>query len=101
MAVQEITIDMTLQASDIQSLQENVALLRSQMQEMYNEITELDAMWDGPANDAFNQQFQQDYATMENMCKTFDSIIDCFEFANKEYNSCENSVFDIVKSISI
>ena len=101
MTIQEITVDMSMLAIDIGVLQENVALLRSQMQEMFQEITELDTMWDGPANDAFNAQFQADYTVMENLCKTFDSMIECYEFANKEYNSCENSVHDIVAAISI
>jgi len=101
MAAQEITVDMTQLASDIGILQETVAALRSQMQEMFDNIVELDAMWEGSANAAFNVQFRSDYENMESMCKTFDSIIECLEYANKEYNSCENAVYDIVAAVSI
>lgn len=101
MAIQEITIDMSLLADDIAVLEENVAALREQMALVFQDINDLDAMWDGPANAEFNAQFNADYASMEAMCKTFDTIIESYAFANKEYNTCENSVHDIVAAIKI
>lgn len=101
MAIQEITVDMGQLASGISNMTELVTLLRNQMKEVFNHMTELDAMWDGVANDAFNQQFQIDNEAMEQLCKTFDSIIEHYTTADKEYNNCEDAVHDIVAAISI
>ena len=58
MAVNEIEMNTSTLAGDIESLEGLVNSLRSQMKKMFQSVEELDAMWDGPANAAFNQQFK-------------------------------------------
>ncbi len=101
MAIQEISVNMTDLGSCVSTLEEKVQGLRNEMQKIFQEITELDAMWDGPANTEFNTQFQADREAMDNLLKTFDTIVGNYDFANKEYIKCEDEVHNIVSSIAI
>jgi len=101
MAIREIAVDMARLRADIGELRDVVARLRGQMREMFADIAALDQMWEGPANAEFVRQFRSDYEAMEAMCKTIDTIIACYAFAEKEYTNCEGNVYDIVAAISI
>ena len=68
---------------------------------IYQDMKELDAMWDGPANDAFNVQFENDRQDFLELCKEIQKYIEKVDLAKKEYNNCESKVADIVNSIRI
>lgn len=101
MEIQEITVDMSLLNTDIGELDDALGQLRNHLNGVFTDIQELDMMWDGPANTEFQKQFTNDHQNMENMCETIKSIIENYRNANKEYTSCENSVYDAVASINI
>lgn len=101
MAVKEIAVDTSALYGDIQELREALSAVRSQLSDMFGQIAELDAMWDGPANAEFDRQFGMDHENAENMCKTVESLIECMEYARNQYNSCENEVNDIVSVIRV
>lgn len=101
MAVKEIAVDTSTLFGDIQELRAALSAVRSQLSDMFGQITELDAMWDGPANAEFNRQFRIDHENAENMCKMVESLIECMEYAKDQYNSCENEVNSNVASIQI
>lgn len=101
MAVKEIAINTSTLANDIDALQNALASARAQLDDMFNQVAELDTMWDGPANEEFNRQFGNDYENAKNLCKTIESIIECMKFARNQYNTCENEVNHIVSAITI
>lgn len=101
MAVKEIAVDTSVLSGDIQELRTALGAVRSQLNDMFGQITELDAMWDGPANAEFTRQFGIDHENAENMCKTVESLIECMEYARDQYNSCEDEVNSKVASIQI
>ena len=92
-----IEINIGTLANDIGEMQ----MLREEMRKAFESITELDAMWNGPANDAFNQAFRSDHEAMEEMCKIIDSLISYMENARDEYRKCEASVSSEIDSIRI
>ena len=96
-----IEINIGTLANDIGEMQTEVKMLREEMRKAFESITELDAMWNGPANDAFNQAFRSDHEAMEGMCKTIDSLIQYMENARDEYRKCEASVSSEIDSIRI
>lgn len=98
---QEITVNTGTLSTDIAELRSILATTRKQLQEMFNQVAELDAMWDGPSNIEFVNQFNNDYNNSKELCDTVDSIIKCMEYARDQYNICENEVNGIVSSISI
>lgn len=101
MANQEITVNTDTLASDIAELSNTLSTARKMLGDMFTQIQELDAMWDGPANDEFNKQFVNDHENAKGMCATVQSLIECMEYAKEQYNSCENQVNGIVSAINI
>lgn len=96
-----IEINIPSLKEDLDELQDQVKQIRDGMKQMFEEIQQLDSMWDGPANLAFNTQFVNDYQTMEEMCGTMDSIIAYGQNARTEYNKCENAVLAAIEEIKI
>lgn len=101
MANQEITVNTDTLASDIAELRGTLETARRMLSDMFTQIQELDAMWDGPANNEFNRQFANDHDNAKGLCTTAESLIGCMEYAKEQYNSCENQVNGIVSAIHI
>ena len=101
MAIQEITVDMSLLKNTVETLNGQLAELTKGMNDIFQDIAEMDRMWDGEANNAFKQQFEIDHQMMNDMFETIRSIIDCYDFAEREYTKCEDEVYGIVHSIKI
>lgn len=101
MANQEITINTDSLAADIAELERTLAMARKMLDSMFMQIQELDAMWDGPANETFNRQFVNDYENAKGLCATVQSLAACMQYAREQYNSCENQVNSIVSAINI
>ena len=95
----QIATNTDLMEVDIRSLEEELKGARNQLNKMFNEVSDLDRMWDGPANIEFVRQFNVDKTTCEEMFKTVDSIIECFKFAKQEYVKCDNEIGRIISSI--
>ena len=98
---QEIAIDTSALATDIQDLQSQLDIIKKDMDKMFDAMNTLDIMWDGPANDAFRAQFSQDHTDMGELCETIQKIINCMTYAKDEYNACERDVNGIVASIKV
>lgn len=98
---QEIEINTGSLNRDIESMQTHLDKITGDLSKMYDAVALLDKMWDGPANDAFRQQFMSDKEQMQDVCDTIQKIIDCMMFASKEYDTCEADVHNLVASIRI
>lgn len=97
----EIEIDTRLLESDIMEMQTKLDVIKTDIDKMYEAVRILDSKWDGPSNDAFNQQFTNDYNQMKEICEDIQHVIKCLEFAKKTYNKCDSDIMDIVNSIKI
>lgn len=98
---QEIAIDTGTLGRDIDALQTQLNVIRRDMQNMYQAVRVLDTMWDGPANAAFNEQFDKDHNDMSSLCDLVQKIIDCMTYAKGEYNACEHEVSAIIATINV
>lgn len=101
MANREIAINTSTLEIDIGELRAALGNARGQLKEMFNQVTELDTMWDGPANETFKQQFNNDYENAKDLCNIVESLIASMENAREQYDACENVVNGIVSAISI
>lgn len=97
----EIAVDTNYLQMQITEMRDALGRAREGMAEMYDQVNELDAMWDGPANATFNQQFLKDKNMMEEMCSTIEQIIVSMENAKREYEGCESDVRQIIAEIRI
>lgn len=96
-----VEVNITALEQDIRELKEAVKLVRGDMAAMFETMSELDAMWDGPANAAFNLQFGRDRQILEALCGTVDDIIDSMENAKDSYRRCETAVREVIDGIKI
>lgn len=96
-----IEINIGTLVNDITQMQTEIRALRDEMRLAFDSVTELDAMWNGPANDAFNQAFNADHQAMEEMCRILDSLVSYMENARDEYRKCEASVSAEIDAIRI
>ncbi|MCQ2498905.1 MAG: hypothetical protein MJ133_07955 [Lachnospiraceae bacterium] len=101
MAIREIAADTDTMQRDITELQEALQRAKDQLKIMFTHVTELDSMWDGPANMEFVKQFGIDNDNCRELFETISSIIECMTMARGEYIKCDNEIGDIIAAISI
>lgn len=101
MALERIEIETEALASDIRTVTENTEQVQKQIQHMFEQIQELDQKWDGPANEAFQAQFNADHARMEELHSELRRLISCMEYARAQYDQCEDEVYQAIASIPL
>ncbi len=101
MAITQIEVNTDRLNGDVSSLTSELNQIRNEMNSMFQSMQELDAMWDGPASEAFKVQFQSDYDAMNDLCKILQNMINCMENASSEYVRGENMIHAIVNAIRI
>lgn len=101
MAVSKIKVNTITLKKDTDLISQALKDIKKKMTEMKNDVTQLNGMWEGDANKAFNKAFQDDITALELLCNGIQSIIDYESNAKKEYDSCENKVSSLIDSISV
>ena len=96
-----IEVNITALEQDTRELRETLKLVRDDMGAMFDTVQELDTMWDGPANEAFNRQFESDRQTLLALCKAVEDILGSMENAQGEYRKCEAGVREEIEKIRI
>lgn len=96
-----LEINVPALSSDIQSLTELLSSGNSELQALRESIESLSSTWSGPAHDTFYEQIAQDLTVMEEVFSSLQAYKEHMEFAVKEYNQCEQDVYDMVASISV
>ncbi len=97
----EIAINTNTLQGDIDKLNEKLTQVRKSIDEAYTATHELDMMWDGPANIAFQAAFKKDQKDMEEMCNIIEKMIASMSMSKTEYEKCESDVNTIIDSIRI
>lgn len=99
--MREIEVDSEILQSQINQLSDTLERTRETLNQLTERVESLQAMWNGPAHDEFNRQYELDRERMENMCQIIANIIEGMQQARIAYDQCENEVSDIVASISV
>lgn len=96
-----IEVDTQQLERDKEAVKERLQQVQQALKKVYAQVEELDAMWDGPANIVFRQQFASDREEFETMCKEVESLIESLTYAKWEYEKCENQVNAAIAAIRI
>lgn len=96
-----IAVNIETLEGDVKDLEETIKSIRGEMTTMFQAVTDLDKMWDGVANAAFQQQFLQDKEMFETLCESVDGIIDSMENAKNVYRKCEANVKTEIDKINV
>lgn len=98
---EKIRINTKTLQNDTASIQKYLKQVEKKIQEMKNDVAELNQMWSGEANKAFNQTFQDDIDAILAVCKSMEGIITYEDYAKTEYDNCENKVAAMIASMNI
>ena len=101
MEVTDIRVNTGNLQKDIGKLREALNGLIRTKDTMVGEVQELNTMWKGPANLAFNQQFMLDQEEFENLSGILEKMLQAMENAREQYDICDSKVNDLVNTIRI
>ena len=87
-----IGVDLEKMGKDIQTLTDNIKTIREDINQLFCIVEELDSMWDGQANEAFMNQFNQDNENFKIVCDNVEGMIKEMNEARNEYIKCEEYV---------
>lgn len=94
-------VDTDQLSATVRSLQDVLNEISDQRVKMYSAIKELDSMWIGEAHDTFLIQYENDNEMMEKMIQDLNEVVGNFGTARENYDSCEESVKDMIRKIRI
>ncbi len=75
--------------------------LSAQIKRLYDDVGQLNTMWTGKANAAFNDQFRLDQQTLEEICQALQKFINDMNVAAVEYDRCDREIGELVASVRI
>lgn len=84
---------------DIETIRQAINYMQLNLKSMFAELKELDAMWDGDANDAFNKQVQIDDEFMQEVCNNLNKLVAAMEQAKAEYRRSEEAVHSTINAL--
>ena len=95
----EIAVNSTTLKNEVSTMKTSLDSLRAEIEDAYTATRELDNMWDGPANVAFQENFNMDRLILLEICDGVEKLIDSMGNARTEYEKCEADVKAVVDSI--
>ncbi len=101
MAESRIEVDTDALSNDIEEIRASIQTADRNLKNMFDEVNEMNAMWKGQANQAYNTQFRMDYAEMAEILEDLKAYAEALKEARNAYNRCEGAVEDIVRSIRV
>lgn len=101
MAMNEIANDLGRFSTDIEKYISAVSDLGLNLQKVYDGIAALNTMWVGTAHDEFIKQFNADHEDMKELLDSLNKFRENLQYANEEYNRCENKVAELIASIKL
>lgn len=101
MAKQFIKINTDSLGADVNELRELISNSEANLEKMYESVTALDSMWDGPANESFVSQFNSDFTVFREIIALLRDLVDDMDDAKQKYNKCEDEVYSLISSMKI
>ena len=87
--------------SDLNLLEEQIVKMDTAFQAAWDAVEALNATWEGPAHDTLVAQFLQDQETVKTMIISLRNYREELENAKKEYETCEQNVNSLVRSMDV
>lgn len=85
--------------NDTDSIKENVDTILQLYSELVEKRAQLDAMWDGPASEAFKKAFGDDLVGLMTMISNMQRIYNYGNMSKECYENCENQVSGVISDI--
>lgn len=94
-------VDVSLLASEKKDLEEDVRRIGQLIAQVSEETEELNQMWSGTKQQSFQKTAAADKEKLNEIFLDMKKIIEDMEAAQKEYESCEETVSDIIRAIRV
>ncbi len=94
-------VDTDILRKDISRLRQYLRAIEHIHAELRDKMTEVSSMWEGPAKEAFHQQFRDDCAELIEACKQINEVLESMDAAAKEYDSCDSRIKSIIGAIQV
>ncbi|MBD5504484.1 MAG: hypothetical protein HDR09_12340 [Lachnospiraceae bacterium] len=101
MDIREITVDTAILQNDINDMVSALCKVKERSEDMFREMEILENMWEGDDHEVFLAQIQEDRCKMQELQNVIGRLIECMQYADKEYLSCEEAVHAIINTIRI
>lgn len=99
--MKEIQMDKTKMAGDIQRFEERINRFTVSHNRMVQKTGELDAIWAGPAKEAYIQQYVKDCERLNEFRNLLIEMQEALIFAQKKYELCNQEVSAVIEGIVI
>lgn len=96
-----IEVDTVQLNQDKNTAHDMIISVQADLERIYQQVVELDAMWDGVANEAFIKVFASDRQLFDMICGEGKALVNSINSARIEYEKCEVQVNDVIKAIRI
>ncbi len=97
----EIAVNTNTLKNEVDTMTRALQQLRNRIDEAYAAVSDLDKMWDGPANVEFRTEFNNDRLRLVEICNSIERLINAMGKSRVEYEKCESDVKAIVDGIRI
>lgn len=101
MAIEYFEIDSDRLRKDTNDLKQYLQLLKKAHGELLEKISEIGGMWEGPAKEAFQAQYNADCTDLLEICRQLEETISSMEDAAIQYDACDSRVRSIINAIKI
>ncbi|MDD2980433.1 MAG: WXG100 family type VII secretion target [Hespellia sp.] len=87
--------------ADRETMEQELQGIGEDLKVLLEEMQQLNATWEGAANQAYQAQVASDVENMQELCKCLLQYISCVSYAGTEYIKCEKSVASYIDSIRV
>ncbi len=94
-------VDISLLAGKKRELESDVRRIEELISQVCEEIDQLNKMWDGPGQKSFLKTAAADKERMKEIFLDMKKRVEEIETVQKEYESCEGEVADLIRAIRI
>lgn len=94
-----ISVDTDRLKNDINATRSNMSLVAELISEVYDDVQQLNGMWQGKAHDGFVKAFEKDFNSTKLIIKEIDKIISDVDAKNNELIKCEDMVIGIASAL--
>lgn len=98
---EKIKINTKTLQKDTNAILTDLKQVQKKLEAMQSDVAELNGMWSGEANKAFNKTFNKDIKVLAELCSSLESIAVYEDTAKTEYDKCENKVSSLIEAMNI
>jgi len=95
-----VTDTAKLAATEI-SFREQIAVAREILKSLEDDMAALNAMWDGPAKESFNQELNDSIQMLWECLEELEGVANYEENARDGYQKCGADIADFIEGVSL